>query len=316
MNKRNPKEKFKSKIGGQALIEGIMMRGINKAAMACRLPDGSIDVEEWDVVSGGKNAPWYKKMPFVRGSINFVTSLIDGYKCLTKSAEKQGDFKDEELSKFEKKLLDIFGDKLMPILSVISVLIGVLVCFGLFMFLPMLITKLMGDFLPNQFVKTLVEGLIKIVLFIAYLALVSKMKDIQRTFEYHGAEHKTIACYESGEELIPENVKKFTRFHPRCGTSFLIIVLIVSILVFSVVTWQTMWQRIVLKLLLLPVVCGIAYEIIRLAGNYDNVFTRIISAPGLALQRLTTREPDERQIECAIAALKPCIPKDKEEDKW
>lgn len=316
MSKSNPNEKFKSKIGGQALIEGVMMRGIDKAAMACRLPSGEIDVEEWSVKSSGKNAPWYKKTPFVRGSFNFVTSLIDGYKCLTKSAEKQGDFQEEELSKFEKKLLDTFGDKLMPIVSFISIILGVILAIGLFMFLPMFITKLMGGFLTNQFLKTLVEGVIKIILFIAYLAVVSKMKDIQRTFEYHGAEHKTIACYEAGEELSPENVKKYTRFHPRCGTSFLIIVLIVSILVFSVVTWQTMWQRIILKLLLLPVVCGISYEIIKLAGNYDNIFTRIISAPGLALQKLTTREPDEKQIECAIAALKPCIPQDRQEDKW
>ena len=311
----NSKEKFKSKIGGQALIEGVMMRGIDKAAMACRLPNGEIDVESWDV-KGGKNSPWYKKAPFIRGSVNFVISLLDGYKCLTKSAEKQGEFEEEELSKFEKKLLKIFGDKLMPVLTGVSIVVGVILCFGLFMFLPMLITKLIGGAINNQFIKTLIEGLIKISLFVGYLALVSKMKDIQRTFEYHGAEHKTIACYEAGEELTVENVKTHTRLHPRCGTSFLIIVLIISILVFSVVTWKTMLMRIVLKLLLLPVVCGIAYEIIRLAGKYDNIFTRIISAPGLALQKLTTREPDAGQIECAIAALKPCIPEDKQDDKW
>lgn len=313
----NPKEKFKSKIGGQALIEGVMMRGIDKAAMACRLPSGEIEVEEWAVKSSGKDAPWYKKTPLARGCVNFITSLLEGYKCLTKSAEKQGDFEDEEMSPFEKKLVKIFGDKLMPILMVFSVIIGVLLCLGLFMFLPMLVTRLLTSVLPlNQFLKTLVEGAIKIALFVGYLALVSRMKDIQRTFEYHGAEHKTIACYEAGEELIPENVKNFTRFHPRCGTSFLIIVLVVSILVFSLVTWSTLWQRIILKVILLPVVCGIAYEIIRLAGKYNNPVTRVISAPGLALQRLTTREPDESQIECAIAALKPCIPVDKQEDKW
>lgn len=313
----NPKEKFKSKIGGQALIEGVMMRGIDKAAMACRLPSGEIEVEEWAVKSSGKDAPWYKKTPLVRGCVNFITSLLEGYKCLTKSAEKQGDFEDEEMSPFEKKLVKIFGDKLMPILMVFSVIIGVLLCLGLFMFLPMIVTRLLTSVLPlNQFLKTLVEGAIKIALFVGYLALVSRMKDIQRTFEYHGAEHKTIACYEAGEELIPENVKNFTRFHPRCGTSFLIIVLVVSILVFSLVTWSTLWQRIILKVILLPVVCGIAYEIIRLAGKYNNPVTRVISAPGLALQRLTTREPDESQIECAIAALKPCIPVDKQEDKW
>ena len=311
----NSKEKFKSKIGGQALIEGVMMRGIDKSAMACRLPSGEIDVETWDI-KNGKNAPWYQKTPFIRGSVNFVISLMDGYKCLTKSAEKQGEFEEEELSNFEKKLVKVLGDKLMPILSGFAVLIGVVLCIGIFMFLPMLITKLIGPILPNPFIKTLVEGVIKIALFISYLALISKMKDIQRTFEYHGAEHKTIACYEANDELTVENVKKHTRFHPRCGTSFLIIVLVISILVFSLVTWNNMLTRIVLKLLLLPVVCGIAYEIIKIAGKYDNAVTRIISAPGLALQRLTTREPDEKEIECAIAALKPCIPQDKQEDQW
>lgn len=311
----NAKEKFKSKIGGQALIEGVMMRGPKKVAMACRLPSGEIEVEV-DDIRGGKAAPWYTKAPFIRGSINFVTSMLDGYKYLTKSAEKQGDFEDEELSPFEKKLVKIFGDKLMTVISAFAIVLGVAVSLGLFMVLPMFITKLIGSAIDSQFIKTLIEGLIKIILFISYLAVVSKMKDIKRTYEYHGAEHKTIACYESGEELTVENVKKHTRFHPRCGTSFIIIVLIVSILVFSVVTWKTMLTRIILKLLLLPVVCGIAYEIIRLAGRYNNPITRIVSAPGLALQRLTTREPDDKQIECAIAALIPCIPEDKKDDKW
>lgn len=316
MSKQNPKEKFKSKIGGQALIEGVMMRGIDKIAMACRLPDGTIDVEQWSVKSIGKDAPWYKKTPLVRGCVTFVCSLIDGYKCLMKSTEKQGDFSEEELSKFEKYLVKTFGDKLMPIISVLSLVIGLIVCLGLFMFLPMFLTNLMSGFLTNQFLKTLVEAVIKISLFIGYLYFVSRSKDIARTFQYHGAEHKTIACYEAGEELIPENVKKFTRFHPRCGTSFLVIVLIVSILVFSVVTWDVMWLRVVLKLAFLPIVCGISYEIIRFAGNHDNGFTRAISAPGLALQRLTTKEPDTEMIECAIAALKPCIPVEKESGTW
>ncbi|MEG0614558.1 MAG: DUF1385 domain-containing protein [Oscillospiraceae bacterium] len=318
MNKKNPNEKFKSKIGGQALIEGIMMKGVNKGAMACRLPTGEIDVEEWDV-KGGKNAPWYRKIPFVRGSVVFVSSLIEGYKYITKSAEKQGNFDDddgEEMSEFEKKLVAKFGDKLMTIMSVIAVIIGVALCLVLFMALPMLITNLLKNVIHSQMIKTIIEGCIKIALFIGYLAVISKMKSIQRTFEYHGAEHKTIACYEAGEELTVENVRSKRRFHPRCGTSFLIIVLIISVLVFSLLTWENMVIRIVLKVALLPLVCGIAYEIIRLAGKYDNVLTRIVSAPGMALQRLTTREPDDKEIECAIAALKPCIPQNKEDDQW
>lgn len=316
MSKTNPNEKFKSKIGGQALIEGVMMRGIDKEAMSCRMPDGSIQTECWDVKSIGKNAPWYKKTPFVRGSINFVSSLIDGYKCLTKSAEKQGNFEDEELNKFEKWLVKKFGDNLMKVFSIFSIIIGVVLCIGIFMYLPMFLTKLIMSGEEQQLLKTLIEGLIKVVLLIGYLFVISKMKDIQRTYEYHGAEHKTIACYEAGEELTPENVKKYIRFHPRCGTSFLLIVMLISILVFSVVTWETLTMRIVLKLALLPVVCGIAYEIIKLAGRYDNIVTRIISAPGLWLQRLTTREPDEKEIECAIAAFNAVKPVYSEEDRW
>lgn len=164
--------------------------------------------------------------------------------------------------------------------------------------------------------KSLIEGLIKIIIFVLYLALVSRMKEIKRVFGYHGAEHKSIACYEAGEELTVENVRKHTRFHPRCGTSFILIVLVIGILVFSVVTWSSLWMRVVLKLALLPVVMGVAYEIIKLAGRYDNVVTRIISAPGLWLQRLTTNEPDDSQIEVAVAALTAVLPDNKEEDQW
>ena len=316
MSKRNPNEKFKSKIGGQALIEGIMMKGPDKMSMACRLPNGEIDIEQWEV-NNGKNAPWYKKCPIVRGCVIFVSSIIDGYKCITKSAEKQGEaFEEEEMSPFERKMTEIFGDKLMTVLSGIAVVLGVLLCIGLFMFLPMFITKLMSGFLTNPVLKTLIEGVIKIALFVGYLAVVACSKDIKRTYEYHGAEHKTITCYESGEELTVENVRTKCRFHPRCGTSFMIITLIISILVFSLVTWDNLAVRIALKLALLPLVCGISYEIIRVAGKYDNWLTRIISAPGLALQRLTTKEPDDGEIECAIAALKVCIPENQEDDRW
>lgn len=314
MEKAN-NEKFKSKIGGQALIEGIMMRGIDKAAMACRLPNGDIDVEEWEI-NNGRNAPWYRKTPFVRGVFVFVSSMVDGYKCLNKSADKQMKDDKEEQSKFEKWLEKIFGEKLMPALSVVATILGIILAILLFVFIPTFIVKFFSDVITSRFVLTLIEGIIKIAIFIVYLWLTSKMKDIQTTYEYHGAEHKTIACYEACEELTVENVKKQSRFHPRCGTSFIIIVLIVSILVFSVVTWSSRLMRVVIKLLLLPVVMGIAYEIIKLAGKYSNPFTRAVSAPGLALQRLTTREPNDRQIEVAIEAMNRVIPKDKEEDKW
>lgn len=314
-------EKFKSKIGGQALIEGIMMRGIDKSAMALRLPTGDIEVEEWDA-NNGKNAPWYKRTPFIRGIFNMVSSLSEGYKCLSKSADRAMDFEDEDeepQSKFEIWLEDKIGDKLVPIITTIGTVFGVIVALFLFMWVPSLIVNGIGKIIPmNSFVKTLIEGIIKILIFVGYMALTGLMKDIKRTYEYHGAEHKTIACYEAGDELTPESVKKYTRFHPRCGTSFIFIVLFISIIVFSVfrLPWSNIFLRLLFKLPLLPVIVGIGYEIIRLAGKYNNTFTRIISAPGLWLQRLTTREPDLDVIEVAIAALKPCIPKDSEDDRW
>lgn len=306
----------KSSIGGQALLEGVMMRGPEKEAMAVRLPDGSIDLEVWDL----PKAKWYKKVPFVRGPVNFIGSMLDGYKCLTKSADKamQG-IEEEEPSKFEKWLTEKLGDKLMTIVMVIASVLGVALALTLFMFVPSLVTKGIGLLLPlNDFAKTCIEGIIKIAVFIAYIALTSLMKDIKRTYEYHGAEHKTIACYEAGDELTVENVKKHLRFHPRCGTSFIFIVLFISIIVFSVfrVPWDVLWLRVLIKVAVLPVIVAIAYEIIKLAGRHDNIITRIVSAPGLWIQRLTTREPDDGQIECAIAAFMPCVPEDLEKDQW
>lgn len=315
MSNKTSNEKFKSKIGGQALIEGIMMRGIDKSAMACRLPSGEIDVEEW-AINNGKNRPWYKKTPFIRGVFNFVETLVEGYKCLSKSADKQMSADDEKPSKFEAWLERKLGDKLMPVITTFATILGVLLAVALFVFLPTFIVKFFDNFIDSNFLLTLIEGVIKIVIFIVYLALTSLMKDIQTTYEYHGAEHKTIACYEAGEELTVENIKKHSRFHPRCGTSFILFVLIISILVFSVVTWSSRLKRTLLKLLLLPVVMGIAYELIKIAGKYTNPVTKIISAPGIALQRLTTREPNDKQIEVAIAAMERVIPEDKEEDKW
>lgn len=308
---------FKTMCGGQALIEGIMMRGLDKTSMAVRLPNGEIDVEKWD--SGDLVHPkWYRKIPLVRGCVNMVESLIVGYKCLMKSAEKSipDDEEEEEPSKFEQKIESIFGDKLFKIVGIIGTILGVVLALLLFMYVPMLIVKGISYLVPLGGWKTVIEGIIKIIIFILYLWGVSRLKDIRRTFEYHGAEHKSIACYEAGEELTVENIKKYRRFHPRCGTSFLLIVLVISILVFSVVTWNSMLIRILLKIALLPVVVGISYEIIRIAGRYDNIVTRIISAPGLWLQRLTTREPDASQIEVAIAALKEVLPEDRDVDRW
>lgn len=297
-------EKFKSKIGGQALIEGIMMLGPNKGAMACRLPDGSIDLETWEE-NNGKNAPWYKKTPLVRGCVSFVTSMIKGYKYMMKAADKQilEDEKEEDSS-------------LTSIFMMIGVFLGIAIAVGLFVFLPKFVVGLIKPLTSSRIIRSLAEGLMKILIFVGYMALTGLMKDIRRQYMYHGAEHKTIACHEAELPLTVENVRRQTRFHKRCGTSFIFIVLIISIFVMCFVPFTVTWQRVVASLVLLPVVVGISYECIRLAGNNDNLFTRILSAPGLAMQRITTREPDDSMIEVAIAALRECIPADKADDKW
>ena len=308
-NKKNtaPKsgEKFKSKIGGQALIEGIMMLGPDKGAMACRMPDGSIDLETWQE-NNGKNAPWYKKTPLVRGCVNFVVSLIKGYKYMMKSAEKQ--FTEEEKEES--------GSVMYQISMYVGIVLGLVLAVGLFVFLPKFLIGLMPTVKSLSILRSIVEGLVKIAIFVLYMYLISLTKDIRRQYMYHGAEHKTIACHEAELPLTVENVRKQTRFHKRCGTSFIFIVLFVSIFVMCFVPFTVTWQRVVASLALLPLIVGISYECIRLAGNNDNLFTRILSAPGLAMQRITTREPDDSMIEVAIAALRECIPADKADDKW
>ncbi len=317
MSKECEKSCKKTSIGGQALIEGVMMRGVGKAAMAVRLPDGTIDVEI-QKTKLAKDKSFVFRVPFVRGIFNFIDNMIFGYKYLMKSAEKSGLDLEESESKFDKWLEKHFGNKIMTVVSAVAMVFGLVLAIGLFILAPMGVVWLIEKAVPLGGFKTLIEGLIKIAVFVAYLALVSRTKDIRRVFEYHGAEHKSIACYEAGDELTVENVKKYKRFHPRCGTSFLLIVLIVSILVYSLIqfSWGNLLLRAGLKILLLPIIVGISYEIIKLAGRYDNIFTRILSAPGLWIQRFTTREPDDSQIEVAIASLKPVLPDENENDNW
>ncbi len=300
------KECYKSKIGGQALIEGVMMNGVHKGAMACRLPNGEIDVEVWDKKPV---TAWYRKTPLVRGIFNFVSSMKEGYSCLMKSAEKQMD--DEELEEDEK-----LSEKAMNVIMGIVMVLSLVITMGLFIFLPKWLVGFSDFLTDNRFIRSFAEGIIKIAIFIGYLGVTCLMKDVKRTYEYHGAEHKTIACLEAGLELSVENVKKQVRFHPRCGTSFIFITLFISILVMCLVPFDIVWQRMISSIILLPLMVGISYELIRIAGRHDNAFTRILSAPGLYIQRLTTKEPDDKQIECAIAAIKPCIPENLEEDKW
>ena len=303
----------KSSIGGSALIEGVMMRGPEKSAMAVRKPDGEIDLSIWDTFNGKK--PWYKKTPFVRGMFNFADSMKDSYRCLMKSADLAG-VTEEEPQGFEKWLAVKLGDRFGATVNATAMVLGIILAVGLFMVVPTVLIGLIRRFGISGGWLSLTEAVLKITIFVAYLMAVRRMAEIRRVFEYHGAEHKTIACYESGQELTVENVIPHSRYHPRCGTSFLLIVLLVSVAVFSMVTWNNLFVRILLKIVSLPLVVGIAYEIIKLAGRYDNAVTRFVSAPGLALQKLTTREPDAAQIEVAIESMKPCIPKDLKQDVW
>lgn len=315
MSENNGAAVKKTSIGGQALIEGVMMRGPHISAMAIRKPDGDIHLEKWDTDA----QHWYNKVILVRGVINFIMMLVLGYRCLMKSAEISGFAEEEnaEPSKLDKWAEEHLGDKTVWIFNILVTVLALAISIGLFMLLPAAAVKALGGIMhAPAFVMTLVEGVIKIVIFVLYLFLVTRLGDIQRVFQYHGAEHKTIACYEAGDELTPENAKKYTRFHPRCGTSFLLIVLVISILVFSMLSWESVLMRVVMKLVLLPVVVGLAYEVIKLAGRYSNPVTRAISAPGLWLQRLTTFEPDETQLEIAIAAMKPCIPENGKDDEY
>ncbi len=312
----------RTSIGGQALIEGILMRGVDKAAIAVRLPSGEIEVDVEETTSINRKFP-ILKLPFIRGIVNFIEMMIFGYKSLMISAEKSGfdDLADENPSKFETWLEKHTGGKLGNVIVWIAGVLGVAIAVGLFMVLPAFVVSLLKAAFPAffhaAFVKALIEGVIRITIFVIYLALVAQLKDIQRVYEYHGAEHKSIHCYEAGEELTVENIHKFSRLHPRCGTSFLLIVMIIGIVVFSFVTWSTILMRVVLKIVLLPVVVGIAYEIIKLMGRYDQVpFVRFLSAPGMWLQALTTKDPHDDQIEVAIKALEAVIPDNKELDKW
>lgn len=309
---------FRTSIGGQALLEGIMMRGPKETAMAVRNPQGEIIVEKVDD-ERDKRFPKFLRLPIIRGVVNFIQTMLLGYKALMRSAEIAGiDEEEGEPSKLEKFLTEKLGEKLFTIIGAIAMVIGVVLAVCLFVFVPTFIVKLFNTYVFNLGVFTAVaEGIIKIAVFIGYIAAVSLMPDIKRTYEYHGAEHKTIACYEAGEEMTSENAKKYTRFHPRCGTSFILIVLIISIVLFLAVPASLgVLYRFILRIVLLPIVVGAAYEVIKFVGRHDNAFTRIISAPGLWLQRLTTREPDDSQLEVAIKALEAVMPEDKSEASW
>lgn len=306
-------------IGGQALIEGIMMKSPEKTAMAIRTPDKNIDIT---YLEGGDLRKKYKilNVPVLRGVIAFAESMINGYKALMISADKSGfteleEDKTKEQLESEKKKQNVLVGSIM----VAGTVLGVALAIVLFMLLPRLIVGGLEFLFKTEFpklVRSIIEQALKLAVFVAYVWLVSFMNDIKRVFMYHGAEHKTIFCYEKGLALTVENVRAHKRFHPRCGTSFLILMILVSVIVSTVVqiifpgvyNFTALW--VATKILLVPLICGIGFEILKICGKYDNVVTRIISAPGLWLQRITTKEPDDSMIEIAIAALKACEPKD------
>ena len=314
----NEKECHMTSIGGQAVMEGVMMRGPEEIATAVRKSSGEIVIDKMSVNSTVKKHN-LNKIPVLRGVVNFFASMITGVKCLMFSAD-QYDLDDGSLepSKFEKWLDEKFGDKIKDITIYFSVVVAVVFSVALFMILPHFLTSIIGKFISSTIVLNSLEGIIKILIFSLYIILISQMKDIQRVFEYHGAEHKSIACYEEGMELTVENAAKCSRLHPRCGTSFLLIVMIVSIVLYSCLPWQNtgFLLRVFYRLLLLPVVAGLSYEILKFAGKSNNKVVKVLTKPGLWLQKLTTREPDEGQIEVALVALKEVLTGNKEDDKW
>ena len=346
----------KTSIGGQALIEGIMMRGPHKSVMACRMPDGTISVEDVQINSIAKKHK-ILGLPVIRGAVNLVESMVVGYKTMMMSAEKTGmldeldDKKEDEVeetveetaeAEVEAEETEVTEETdgqtdeekpkkkddgiLMAIVSVLSTVLGVALAIVLFMYLPSKLFDLINSLEAVDITayKAPFEGTLKIIIFLVYMFAISYMKEIKRVFMYHGAEHKSIFCYEKGLELTVENVREQKRFHPRCGTSFLILMLIVSVLFYqlllfippiralSSITW--LWTGI--KLLALPLICGVGYELIRFCGRHDNWLTRIIAAPGLWVQRISTKEPDDSMIEVAIAALSAVIPENTEDDNW
>lgn len=295
------KQTHYSGIGGQAVLEGVMMKNRDKYAVAVRKPNGEIDVEveEYKGVCGDKK---FAKLPFIRGVFAFIDSLILGMKVTTYSASFYEE-EDEKPSKTEGKLEKLLGNKADDIMMTFTVILSVIIAVALFMLLPLFLSDLLGKYIRNASVIAIIEGLIRILIFIAYIAGISLMKDIKRLYMYHGAEHKCINCIEKGRPLTVKDVKRSSRQHKRCGTSFLLFVVLVSVIVFFFIRVDNMALKLILRIALVPVIAGISYEIIRLAGRSDNIVVRIISAPGLWMQKLTTKEPDEDMIEVAIASV-------------
>ncbi|MEW8972589.1 MAG: DUF1385 domain-containing protein [Tissierellaceae bacterium] len=316
MSKKNSElnPKHKTSIGGQALIEGIMMRGPKKISIAVRKPDDDIEVKVDDLNTLAMRHKIFG-LPFIRGVVGLIEAMIIGTKALTYSAEF---YEEEEIEEGKESWTKkIFKDKAEDVEMFITVMVSIILSFGIFMLLPSFLTNLFKDNIDNHILLNLIEGLTRVIIFFIYVIWISRLDDIKRVFEYHGAEHKSIHCYENERELTVENVKKYPILHPRCGTSFLFMVMIVSIFVLSFFGWPNPIQRVLIRLIMFPVIAGISYEINRIIGRSNSKFCYLLSYPGLMVQKLATvKEPDDEQIQVAIEALKAVIPENREEDVW
>ncbi len=299
--KRKLKKARYSGIGGQAVLEGIMMKNKDKYSVAVRKANGEIEVDI-DEFTGVTKGGFIKNVPFFRGVFNFIDSLSLGIKCLNYSANFYEEEAEQE-TKFDKAMNKIFKGHADKVLTGFVTLLSIAFAIGIFIVLPFFLTSLFSDYIRNESLKALIEGLIRIVIFVGYVALISFNKDIKRVYRYHGAEHKCINCVEHGRPLTVENVMRSSRFHRRCGTSFMLLVMLISVICFFFIRVDSVLLKVVIRLLLIPVIAGISYEVLRLAGRHNNILVRIISAPGMLLQRLTTKEPDESMAEVAIAAV-------------
>lgn len=294
----------KGTLGGQAVIEGVMMKGPDSYSVAVRKPDKKIEVKLQKYESFGDRHK-FAKIPFIRGVVSFVESLVVGMKTLSYSSSFYDE--DEVETKADRLFKDIFKEKAESVILGFTILLSVVIAVALFMLLPAAIAEILGKWISSHVLVAVIEGIIRLLIFLIYVVLISQMEDIKRVFMYHGAEHKTINCYESGDDLTPENVAKHSRYHKRCGTSFLFIVMIVSIFVFMFITAKQMWLRFLLRLVLIPVVAGISYEFIRLAGRSENPVVNALSKPGLWVQKLTTKEPEEEMIQVAIISVEAVL---------
>ena len=290
------------RIGRQAVIEGVMMKNMDRYAVSVRKPDGKIETKVEECVSFAEKHPLFK-LPILRGMVNFLESMVIGMQTLNYSASFYEDAEEQTEEKTEQFLEKFLGEKAEKVIMGIVLVFSLAISIGLFMILPYIASEAAGKLIHNEYGILLMEGVIRIVIFLGYIVLISQMEDIKRVFMYHGAEHKTINCLEAGVELTTENVDNYSRLHKRCGTSFIFIVMIISMVFFFFIRVDTIWLRIVLRLLFLPLVAGVSYEFIRLAGSSDHPLVQIFSKPGLALQKLTTKEPDHSMIEVAIASV-------------